>query len=164
MLAPDIHQADETAVVAPSAPRKTRRRVTVFTLLLLLLLSLMLFVKTHFRSIQVSGNSMEPTFHTGQRLFSCDAYWLVGAIRKGDIIVVQRESGGEFIIKRVYALAGEKVDLLNLPSDYPLSAGDYVVPPGCVYILGDNKPVSEDSRRFGPIKEEDIKGKVLPWP
>jgi signal peptidase I len=164
MIAQQNHQVQETALVAPPAPGKIRRRVTVFTLLLLLVLALMLFVKTHFRSIQVNGNSMEPTFHTGQRLFSCDSYWLVGAIGKGDIVVVQREAGGEFIIKRVYALAGEKVDLLNLPSDYPLSAGDYVVPPGCVYILGDNKPVSEDSRRFGPIKVEDIKGKVLPWP
>lgn len=102
---------------------------------------------------------MEPTFNQGQRLLVSKAYWLVGSIHKNDIIVVK--SGDEYIIKRVYALGGEKVDLFNIPENYSLINGEYVVPKDKYYILGDNRPMSEDSRHFGPVEAKEILGKVI---
>lgn len=102
---------------------------------------------------------MEPTFNQGQRLLVSNAYWLVGGIKKNDIVVVK--SNDEFIIKRVYALEGETVDLFNIPENYSLTEGEYKVPPGKIYILGDNRPMSEDSRQFGPVDRSEILGKVI---
>lgn len=103
---------------------------------------------------------MVPTFANGTRLLCSDAYWLVGPVRRGDVVVVADENGSH-IIKRVYRLAGEKVDWLNIPEDYDMSDGEYVVPGQSVYVLGDNREVSEDSRKFGPVAYDKIVGKIV---
>jgi signal peptidase I len=66
-----------------------------------------------------------------------------------------------YIIKRVYKLPGESVDWYNVPKNWSLTKGEYVVPEGKYYILGDNREVSEDSRVFGPIDAKRIIGKVV---
>lgn len=134
--------------------------VTAGSLSLLTLLGFATFFQQNFRTIQVQGNSMVPTFSNGTHLLASSAYWLVGPIRKGDIVVVEDDNGGA-IIKRVYRIAGEKVDWLNVPEDYNMTDGDYVVPNQSLYVLGDNRDVSEDSRRFGPVPYDRIIGKVV---
>lgn len=147
--------------------RKSRKIYTGFSIVLLLLFGLVLFFKTNFEYVIVSGHSMEPTFFGGDKILTSRAYWLVGGIRDGDIVVVKNpesEESRSYLIKRVHALAGEKVDFLNVPEDHRLSDGEYVVPPDSVYVIGDNRSVSEDSRKFGPVKRSQILGKfVLRW-
>ncbi len=142
----------------------TKARKVVFTgfgVFLLFVLAFVLFFYWNFNTIEVKGNSMEPTFHSGQRLLISKAYWLVGDIRKNDIVVVKNVDGGDTIIKRVYALPGQTVDFYNVPESYDFSKGEYKVPAGELYILGDNRPVSDDSRLFGPVKYGDVLGKVV---
>ena len=115
----------------------------------------------NFRSVVVSGQSMLPTFNSGDHVLVCSAYWLVGPVKPKDVVVVKSPEDGGFIIKRVYKLAGQVVDWYNIPKTWSLKSGQYIVPQGCIYVLGDNREVSEDSRAFGPVEDNDIIGKVV---
>lgn len=143
----------------PQPSRKRRVILTGFSVFLFLVLGFAVFFYVNFHTIEVKGPSMEPTFTQGQRLLVSKAWWLVGDIRKNDIVVFKRDD--EFVIKRVYAVGGETVDFYNVPESYNLLSGEYKVPAGEYYVLGDNRPVSEDSRVFGPIDRSEILGKVI---
>lgn len=147
--------------------RKQKVAITGFGAVLIAIFGLVLFFKTNFEYVIVSGNSMEPTFNDKDRILTSRAYWLVGGIRKGDVIVThnpESEDPRAYLIKRVHAVAGETVDFLNVPESHRLADGEFVVPPGHVYVIGDNRAVSEDSRKFGPIDVKDILGKyVIRW-
>lgn len=106
---------------------------------------------------------MEPTLKDKQRILVCKAFWLVGAPKKGDIVVIRGEAPGEYLVKRVYATEGEEVDYAYQPENYDFSQGKYVVPEGYVYVLGDNLSMSEDSREFGPVPMQRILGKVVEY-
>ena len=134
---------------------------TGFGVFLLFVLAFVIFFFLSFETVEVKGQSMEPTFHTGQRLLITRLYWLVGPIKKNDVVVVHHPGTGEVIIKRVYAVAGDVVDFYNVPESWNLGKGEYKVPADSYYILGDNRPVSDDSRLFGPIKSSAILGKVV---
>lgn len=151
----------ETIPTLNSKPRGKRKAIfTGFGAFLIFVFLFAVFALVNFHTIVVKGESMEPTFMSGQRLVVSSAYWLVGDIKKNDIVVV-KDPDEEYIIKRVYALGGDTVDLYNVPKDWSLVNGEYKVPDGEIYILGDNRPVSEDSRAFGPIDRSQILGKVV---
>lgn len=138
-----------------------RKTLTLCSASLLILLGFAAFFQHNFRTIQVQGRSMHPTFQTGNRLLASSAYWLVGPIRQGDVVVVQGEQPGEHVIKRVYRLENETVDWLNIPESYDMSQGRYIVPSNSLYVLGDNREESEDSRQFGPVLYDRIIGKIV---
>lgn len=144
-----------------SVKKRTRRLYTGFTLILVLMLIFVALFYRDFQTIQVNGDSMLPTFHSGERLLVSKAYWLVGPIQRNDVVVIRTAKPGEYLIKRVYRLAGEEVDFLNVPQDYQITQGKYIVPQGSIYVLGDNLPVSEDSRKYGPFDLDDVIGKVV---
>lgn len=104
---------------------------------------------------------MEPTFYSGERLLVSDAYWLVGGIKKNDIVVMDIPEKHEVIIKRVYGLPGDEIDLNLLPKTLSILDGSYVVPEGKIYVIGDNMPASEDSRVLGALDMDHIIGKVI---
>lgn len=133
---------------------------TSFGVTLLGVLAVALFMLLNFKTVVVSGNSMEPTFNDKERVLVTTAYWLVGDIKKKDIVVVRGPEGVP-IIKRVYGVSGDRIDFFNVPEDWSLTAGEYRVPDDTIYILGDNREVSEDSRRLGPIAVSDVLGKVV---
>ena len=137
--------------------------ITGFGFALLLVLAFAIFAVLNFQTVVVSGQSMEPTFHTGKRLLVSKAYWLVGPIKDNDIVVLHDTVPNAYIIKRVVYSGGEKVDWKWVPRDYNVERGPLVVPVGSVYLLGDNRPVSEDSRVFGPRELSEIIGKVVVW-
>ncbi len=128
--------------------------------MLLGILALAIFWRQNFQTVIVSGPSMETTYNNGDRLLACRAYWLIGAIAKKDIVVV-RTGDESYIIKRVNGLPGDKIDLKVWPKSWPITKGDYIVPEGKLYVLGDNLPVSEDSRVFGPVDQKDVLGKIV---
>lgn len=123
-----------------------------------------IFMFLNFHTVVVSGVSMQPTFHTGQRVVVSQAYWLVGAVRQKDILVIRDNNPDGFIIKRVFRMAGEIVPKSLAPRNWPIENDKYLVPQGKFYVLGDNMDQSEDSRAFGPIDADKVLGKVVVWP
>lgn len=147
--------------------RTTKKGVAItgFGTALLFVLVFAIFFYFNFTTVVVSGNSMEPTFQNGERLLASRAYWLVGQIKRRDVVVVrtQGQDPGQtgYIIKRVLGLPGDKIDGANVPDSWRVSDGPFVVPPGRVYVIGDNREVSEDSRRLGAVPLEDVLGKIV---
>jgi signal peptidase I len=146
------------------AHRGRKTAVRGFLILLLVLLGVAIFFNLNFKTVIVSGNSMLPTFKDGRKVVISKAYWLIGPIKKKDIVVLRDTGPTGYIIKRVYRMGGEKVDWANAPDSHRLKSGDYTVPEGTVYVLGDNRMHSEDSRKFGPVEVGEILGKVVVIP
>ncbi|MDD6033562.1 MAG: signal peptidase I [Oscillospiraceae bacterium] len=137
------------------------------------------------RVVSVDGTSMDPTLKEGDRLIISGLFYTP---ENGDIVVTSSKNGlNKPLIKRVIAVAGQTVDIdkdgrllvngLILDEPYleesgPLDPGSLTfpltVPEGCVFLLGDNREVSVDSRSgmVGMIDEKEIKGRVLLrfWP
>lgn len=133
-----------------------------------------------FRIIQVDGDSMLPTLTNGDKLI----VWGAGyKPQRGDVIIVDSYTTfGKPLVKRVIATGGDEVYIdystgevsVNgelLEEDYiaePTLLGydvtyPYTVPSGTVFVMGDNRNNSLDSRSsyVGCIDERDILGKVL---
>ena len=133
-----------------------------------------------FRIIQVDGSSMVPTLVNGDKLI----VWGAGYTpQRGDVVIVESyTSYGKPLVKRVIAKGGDTVSIdyatgtvaVNgevLQEDYiaePTYLGydvqfPYTVPEGTVFVMGDNRNQSLDSRStyVGCIDERDILGRVL---
>lgn len=159
------------------------RRLSVFwetveTIAVALILTLVI---RHFvvESFVVRGSSMEPTLHDGERLLVSKFTYRLHPPRVGDIIVFRNpENQREDLIKRVIAVEGQQVEIRNgravvdgrLMDEPFISRPDesyrppLAVPKGKVFVMGDNRPNSTDSRILGPIDRALIKGKtVLIW-
>lgn len=136
----------------------------------------------------VSGDSMKSTLHTGDRVLVNKLSYRLHDPRRGDVVVLKTlESSDERdLIKRVVALPGETVEyrdcvlLVNgvvLVEPYldpaivkPSNCGPpqllVVVPAESVFVMGDNRPGSKDSRVLGAISYDDLIGRafVVIWP
>jgi signal peptidase I len=139
--------------------------------------------------------SMAPTLEVGDRVMVNKLAYRVGDVSRGDIVVFERppsESASNIpdLIKRVVGLPGESIVIENdtvfvdgqpLDESYlpagtvtttataPLKcsrAEPCTVPEDRVWVMGDNRTDSKDSRFFGPIEESSIVGRafVLVWP
>ena len=143
-------------------------------------LVLVLVFSLFFRIIQVDGESMVPTLQNGDKL----VVWGAGyEPQRGDVVIVDSYTAyGKPLVKRVIAKGGDTVSIdyetgtvmVNgevLQEDYiaePTYLGydvefPYTVPEGTVFVMGDNRNASLDSRStsVGCIDERDILGKVL---
>src|SRR4051794_14795031 len=134
-------------------------------------------VRTQFLdTVTVSSDSMRPTVCTGDTLLISRKHGDDSA-KIGDIVTFPSPGNGERAIKRVVAVAGQSVvikdaDLLvdGRPVvepyvDHASIDGVYtatvVVPAGTVFVLGDNREISIDSRAYGPIPTAMIDGRLL---
>ena len=139
--------------------------------------ALILFV---MQATVVQGFSMEPSLSTGERLVIDKLTYEFYEPVRGDIIVIEIPDSEIPLIKRVIALPGETVEirqnqvfvngqLLIEPYLTDISQANYgpnVVPHEHVFVMGDNRPVSRDSRTFGPVDMYRIVGKarLRIWP
>lgn len=146
-----------------STTPKRSRKIRGFTVFLLVILACVLLFFPFFKMAVVKGESMLPTLQPKQRVLTCHAYWLVGAIKKDDIIVLKEENSQDYFIKRVWGLPGDKIPWSMAPQNWPLEQGEYIVPPDRIYVVGDNLNHSDDSRKFGAFLQSNILGKVLTW-
>lgn len=169
--------------------RKMQKVSPVFVRKVLFLVSavtLALIFRSHIIAIVVHGNSMYPTLVDGRFLLVDRVHT---SAEHGDLIVAQtsEENGKILIIKRVIAVGGETVRInyssneiyingelidepyINLDDVDPLKQKqceeivEYTVPEGSVFVMGDNRNCSQDSRdsRIGYITQERILGIVL---
>jgi signal peptidase I len=144
--------------------------------LIVLLIAIVLVFYVFFTSAVVSGESMFPTLSNGDYLLITHG---AGNLKHGDIVVtlVNETAGPIELIKRVVGLPGDTVEIRQdvayingvaepargqfvLPQA-SVSRGPQVVPPGYVYVMGDNRPISEDSRYLGPVPSAGIKGRAV---
>jgi signal peptidase I len=131
----------------------------------------------------VDGASMEPNFHTSERVIVDRISMLVSGPSRGDVIVLDSPTTpDELLIKRVIGLPNETivirsgrvfVDGTELDEPYVLSYctsrscdGEWQLGSDEYFVLGDNRSRSLDSHSFGPVKRSTIKGiaRVSYWP
>lgn len=130
---------------------------------------------------QVSGLSMDPYIRSGEYVLINTFAYRIGAPRRGDIVAFRHEADARAIfIKRVIGLPGDRiridrgevyVDGTKLSEPYvqhpdSRTFGEVVVPARSVYVLGDNRAQSEDSRSFGPVGDGLLIGRAVAglWP
>nr|WP_223700995.1 signal peptidase I [Sutcliffiella deserti] len=141
-----------------------------------------------FSNYMVEGHSMNPTLQEGNYLMVNKIIYTFSKPERFDVIVFHQGNGEADYVKRVIGLPGEKVeykkDMLyindtfvlepfiqsdhlrvfggNFTGDFSLSelTGEETVPEGHLFVIGDNRLSSFDSRHFGFIRIEDIVGKV----
>jgi len=128
----------------------------------------------------IPSNSMEPTLHVGDRLLVDKVSPRLHPPHVGDIIVFESPPqlqeygyrGDQAFIKRVIATPGETVTVTDhqviidgqpLPESYTLEPPDYLmgsitVPPGGLFVMGDNRNDSNDSHVWGILPEENVIG------
>lgn len=141
---------------------KRRALVGGFGISLLFVLATVIWMQGHFRLVEVTGVSMEPTFKTGDRRLATNAYWLVGPIKEKDIVVIKTDDDQGYIIKRVYRTQGREVESRYTDGFHSIEQGPFIVPDDHLFVLGDNLPESEDSRVLGAFPIDHVLGKVIP--
>ncbi len=170
-----------------SSQKKTEQRTVPQSLvlyvhdLLYMLAVIMLVFLVFFRIIVVTQNSMYDTLWDGDYLLLISETFC-GAPKQGDIVVVSKQSfeDGKPIVKRVIATAGQQVDIdfdagvvyvdgapLEEPYLKQLTTNDegtvfpLTVSEGCIFVMGDNRAVSLDSRKIGQIDRREVLGKAV---
>ena len=141
-----------------------------------------------FKPFYVEGASMEPNFYDHEYLIIDEITYRFNEPQRGDVIVFKYpENPKEYFLKRVIGLPGERVKISGgqvivynerypegtaveesyLPKDLS-TEGEKIVVLGSeqYFVLGDNRPNSYDSRRFGPVDRTLIVGRVWfrGWP
>lgn len=143
-----------------------------------------------FQSYDIPSGSMEETIQTGDLVFSEKVTYYFNGPQRGDIVTfIDPEDSSRTLIKRVIATGGQTVDLRDgsvyvdgvrqdepytdgKPS-YPLTSATgtsisypYEVPEGELWVMGDNRTNSQDSRYFGSVPASSVTGKAIfkYWP
>lgn len=133
------------------------------------------------QATRVYGHSMEPNLETNQRLVVEKVTYRFQEPQRGDVVVLRLpDHSRELLIKRVIGLPGERVAIHDgkvfvngEPLDEPYlrqptrgHMDEIVVPERHVFVLGDNRSASNDSRTFGPVSYEAIVGRawLSYWP
>lgn len=136
-----------------------------------------------FAPFIVEGESMETTLHSSEKLVVNKAVYYVEDPKPGDIIVFHAEAARDYI-KRVIAVAGDTVEVKNdqllingnpvaepyldkkreeakqrgvpLTENFPLVK----IPAGHIFVMGDNRLNSHDSRAIGPVSVSTVVGRA----
>lgn len=126
------------------------------------------FLSEHylFRIVGVKGPSMLPTLDTSNNLILLDCLTtrFLRAPRRGEIVLADNPfKEGNTIVKRVLFLEGEEAEVYDSRTERRYKV---VVPKNHVWVEGDNKSNSRDSRDFGPISLSLVNGVVRArvWP
>lgn len=178
LLVPEVPVA--ASHPAPRALSRTFGSLLEIALVIFLALFLALLLKVYVaEAYEIRGRSMETTFHEDDRVMVLKVFY---EIRRGDIVIFSSmENPQKDLIKRVIGLPGDRVEMRNgevlvngekLDEPYARTntrrenRREPVLGPGQYYVLGDNRPDSQDSRVFHAIDTRSIKGKVILrwWP
>ena len=116
------------------------------------------WVRRRWMIVVVDGTSMAPTLAPGARLVVRRT--AATTIRVGDVVVAEAPLPGpqSLIVKRVIAVPGDPVPSATVPA---LASPGATVPAGRYLLLGDNPADSRDSRVFGYLHAERVRGVVV---
>jgi len=181
----ELSTSESSEEATPSAPPSLGRRlwqsqrenIRILAIALVIAIFLRIFIaEPRF----IPSNSMEPTLHVGDRLLVDKISTRLHPPHMGDIIVFQPPQqlqdygyrGDQAFIKRVIATPGEtvtvtdhqvRVDGAPLQESYTLEPPDYLmgsitVPPGGLFVMGDNRNDSNDSHVWGILPQDNVIG------
>ena len=163
------------AAVRPLAARRFIQNFAAGALFLVLL---------HCFVVQISvvrGHSMEPSLWDGDRLLVDRLSYSIMDVGRFDVVVLRYpvDPSVDFV-KRIVGLPGERIRIdhgsilvngLALPNAFKYvpdraEMTEILVPAAEYFVLGDNRPISCDSREFGLVPKAFLKGKVRArfWP
>ena len=166
-------------MVAPAGLRdhvSPVRRVVPLVVVPLVVLVAVLLV-TALEPLRVSSQSMHPTLEAGDQVVvdKLSVHWRPPV--EGELIVFREPDHHALVVKRVVALSGQsvaiedaelvvdgvvrhepQVDRSRIDSTY---FGPVTVPPLSVFVLGDNRSESIDSRTYGSVPLDDVVGRVV---
>jgi signal peptidase I len=152
--------------------------VETVVIALVIAVVLYLFIMTPH---EVLGNSMHPTYKNGEYLMANKLVYRFSQPKRGDVIIFKYSETQDFI-KRIIGIPGDSITVKDgkifvngtqldesayLADTVYTSGGDYIAEGQTVsvgeneyFVCGDNRPHSSDSRTFGPISIDQIKGKA----
>lgn len=164
----------------PQSEARQDVRGTIFTILVAIALALA--IRTFLvESFSVDGFSMLPTLHNGDRVIVNKLAFVWGKPRTGEIVVFRSpEIPGQDWIKRVIGVPGDTVSIRHNVvyingKPYPepflkyrrsMNIRPTRIPAGYIWVLGDNRPNSNDSRYWGLLPESRLIGRAIVqwWP
>jgi signal peptidase I len=157
----------------------TRSKAMVTAAAVGVALAAVVVIRTQFLdTASVSSDSMAPTVCTGDTVLLARLHGgETKAVAVGDIVTFPSPQDGAPTIKRVVAVGGQRVAIRDaeLVVDEQVVDEPYVdhasidgvyfgpvtVPVGSVFVMGDHRETSIDSRAYGPIRTADIEGRLL---
>ena len=179
----DESAEDETGA---DAPPSTTRTIIEWVAVIGGALAVALVIQAFLvQAFYIPSSSMEPTLEVGDRVLVNKLSYDLHDVNRGDLVVFERPDGTEGdikdLIKRVIGLPGETVEIRDgtvvidgRVLDEPYLAEEEIlaefapveVPEDHVFVMGDNRDDSRDSRIFGPIPADSIVGRafVRVWP
>jgi signal peptidase I len=174
--------------------RQNRRRTGIrsaieWAVLIGAALLIAIVIKTFlFQAFWIPSESMVPTLREDDRVLVNKLSYRLHDVNRGDIVVFEAPEGANSdikdLVKRVIGLPGDTISFRNghvqvngrrldepyLPEGTVTEPKNGVssidVPAGSIFVMGDNRGASTDSREFGPVDEDDIVGRVFVriWP
>lgn len=176
----------ETPLVEPAAQPEEKKPSPVLRFFLdvletvLLAVVLFLVINAVTARVRVDGFSMRPTLEDGQYVLVNRLAYRLDEYARGDVVVFHFPiDPTQDFIKRVIGLPGDTVLIgsgvvtvngKTLSEDYiaaaPLYSGQWLVPEGSLFVLGDNRNDSSDSHSWGMVPIENVIGKavLVYWP
>jgi signal peptidase I len=162
--------------------KKAQARRMIIDIIETIVLALVLYfgIDAISARVRVQNISMQPTLYEGEFVLVSKISYKFGPPMTGDIIVFHAPTEpGEDFVKRVIGTPGDTVKVsqgkvyvndyrLDEPyiADVPNYEGEWVVPSGQLFVLGDNRNQSSDSHRWGFVPMDKVVGKALMiyWP
>ena len=195
-VSPDLEETGESPREFSDVPRSPLKAVGEWVVVVAIAIIAALLIRLFlFQQYYIDGPSMQTTLMPEDRVLVNKLSYRLHDVHRGDVIVFDRitsETQHDDLIKRVIALPGETlevrscvvyIDGVQLSEPYlnpeqvsqadPISrCGSHTdmsatpVPDGQVFVMGDNRVQSFDSRDFGPIQIDKIRGRafVVIWP
>lgn len=130
-----------------------------------------------FQFSQIRGNSMYPTLEDGERVFVEKVTGWAGDFKRGDVITLKYPQDPDVsFVKRIIAFEDETISIRQgivfvdgkpLRENYVKKTEPFdemlpiTVPKGYLFVMGDNRPASSDSRRWGFLPKAYAYGRVL---
>jgi signal peptidase I len=166
----------EVHLPAPPPAKKQDSWAVFGAKLVLMVLAIFLLTQFVIPPYVVKGESMEPSFFTGDHVITDRAIFkLLEKPQRDDVVILNEPDNNEVLIKRVIGLPGDIVQVqgntvfvnnkpldepfIKYKTDYQLEAE--VVPSGEYFVMGDNRSNSLDSHIFGFVPANNIISKVL---